>query len=268
MRHENPAGLRDLANLRLVRDAADEPTSTYGRDDPARESRVAVVTGGHRGLGLALVRALAQQRIRVIMATGSPERGRTALDLLGDLADWIAVSEVDITSPESVARLASWVDRQLGRCDALLNNDAVLLDDDCGAIDLDLDTMQRTLDTNLIGTWRLTQAIVPIMRRNRHGRIVNISSELGSLRSMRPGLPAYRISHTAINALTRILAAELAGDGILVNACWLGPTEVDVADRRDAVEFTPSEVTAVWLATLPEDGPTGQFFRDDKSIGW
>jgi NAD(P)-dependent dehydrogenase (short-subunit alcohol dehydrogenase family) len=259
---------QDGANLRLVRDLDAEPGDPHGPGFSAAEDRVAVVTGGDHGLGLALVRALAQRRLRVVMATRSPDRGRAALDPLGDLANQISVRPVDTTDPDSVEWLASWLSRQLGRCDALINNAAVLIDDDSGALDLNLNTVRRTLETNLLGTWRLTQAIAPLMRRRRYGRIVNISSELGSLNSMQPGLPAYRISHTAINALTRILAGELAGDGILVNACCPGPPEVSVAGHGDAVEFTPSEATAVWLATLPDGGPTGGFFRDGKPIEW
>jgi NAD(P)-dependent dehydrogenase (short-subunit alcohol dehydrogenase family) len=245
-----------------------KPSAAKGLDASAAEDRVAVVTGGSHGLGLALVRALAQQSMRVIMATRSPDRGRAALDLLGDLANRISVRQLDITDPGSVARLASWLGRQLGRCDALINNAAVLIDDDRGALEVDLDVVWRTLETNLLGTWRVTQAMAPLMRAHRYGRIVNVSSELGSLNSIGPGLPAYRISHTAINALSRILADELAEDGILVNACCPGPSELNVADSRDAVEFRPSEATAVWLATLPDDGPTGGFFRDGRTIEW
>jgi NAD(P)-dependent dehydrogenase (short-subunit alcohol dehydrogenase family) len=259
---------RDGAILRVVDDLGRKPSAAQGPDAPAAADRVAVVTGGSRGLGLALVRALAQQSMRVVMATRSPDRGRSALDLLGDLADRISVRRVDITDPESVARLAAWLDRQLGRCDALINNAAVLIDDDRGALDVDLDVVRRTLETNLLGTWRVTQAVAPLMRRHRYGRIVNVSSELGSLNSIGPGLPAYRISHTAINALSRIMAGELAHDGILVNACCPGPSELSVADSGDAVEFRPSEATAVWLATLPDDGPTGGFFRDGRTIEW
>jgi NAD(P)-dependent dehydrogenase (short-subunit alcohol dehydrogenase family) len=230
--------------------------------------RVAVVTGGSSGLGLDLVRALAQRGMRVVLATRSLDRGRAALDLLGDLADRVAARQLDVTDPGSVARLADWLDRQLGRCDVLMNNAAVLLDDERLSPDVDLDVVQQTLATNLLGTWRLVQAVAPLMRRNHYGRIVNISSGLGSLGSMGPGLPAYRVSQTAINALTRVLAADLAADGVLVNACCPGPPEVSVAARPELVEYTLRSDTAVWLATLPDGGPTGGIFRDGRAIAW
>lgn len=235
---------------------------------PAIEDRVAVVTGGNRGLGLALVRALAQRRTRVVMATRSLDRGWAAVDLLGDLADRVAVRQLDITDQSSVTRLTSWVERQLGRCDILMNNAAVLIDDERGSLDVDLNIVRRTLDTNLLGTWRVAQAVAPLMRRHHYGRIVNISSSLSRLSSMGTGLPAYRVSQTSISALTRMLACDLADDGILVNACCPGSPDVSIGGARSAVEFTPSADTAVWLATLPDDGPTGLFFRDGEVIGW
>ncbi|MGH3217150.1 MAG: SDR family NAD(P)-dependent oxidoreductase [Streptosporangiaceae bacterium] len=245
-----------------------DPGAAHGLSSAATGERVAVVTGGNRGLGLALVRALAARRTRVVMATRSLDRGWAALDLLGDLADRVAVRQLDVTDQRSVTRLTSWVERQLGRCDILMNNAAVLIDDERGSSDVDLNIVRRTLDTNLLGTWRIAQAVAPLMRRHHYGRIVNISSSLGRLSSMGSGLPAYRVSQSSISALTRMLACDLADDGILVNACCPGPPDVSISGARTAVEFTPSADTAVWLATLPDGGPTGLFFRDGEAIEW
>ncbi len=243
--------------------------SARGAADPAPiENGVALVSGGHRGLGLAIVRALAELGMRVVMAIPSPDHGRAALDWLGDLADRVAVRQLDVTDQLSVDRLVATMERQLGGCDALMNNVALLVDGEETALDIDLDVVRRTLEANLLGTWRLTQAIAPLMRRNGHGRIVNITSQLGSLRTMASGLPAYRVSQIAINGLTRILAADLAGDGILVNACCPGAPELTRADPRETIEFSGSADTAAWLATLPDDGPTGGFFRNRKPIEW
>lgn len=236
---------------------AAQPSSSQ---EPA-EGRVALVSGGNRGLGLQIVRMLAQQGMRVVLASRSVERGRVAVETLGDIADRVAVRQLDITDPASVSRLAAWLNQWLGRCDVLINNAAVLLDDDADtAADADLQVVQRTLETNLLGTWRLTQAVVPLMRACAYGRIVNISSDLSSLTSMRSGLPAYRISKTAVNSLTRILAVELADNGILVNACCPKPV-----DREPL--FVSADMAA-WLATLPRNGPTGGLYQGRSRIEW
>jgi NAD(P)-dependent dehydrogenase (short-subunit alcohol dehydrogenase family) len=259
----------DGAMLSVVGGAGPGP-GVASRVPPGAEARgrVAVVTGGSSGLGLDLVRALAQRGLRVVLATQSLDRAWAALDRLGDLADRVAARQLDVTDPDSVARLAGWVDRRLGRCDALVNNAAVLLDDERSSLDVDLAVVQQTLAVNLLGTWRLVQALGPLMRRNHYGRIVNISSGLGSLSAMGPGLPAYRVSQTAINALTRIVAAEFAADDVLVNACCPGAPEVGVVGGPEVVEYTLQADTAVWLATLPDNGPTGGFFRDGQAIAW
>lgn len=199
------------------------------------------------------------------MGCRSVERGRAALDLLDGLATRVAVRPLDITDEDSVTRLAGWLGGRLGRCDVLVNNAAVLLDDDRDATTVDLDLMRTTLETNLVGTWRLTQALVPMMRLRGYGRIVNVSSSLAALATMRSGLPAYRASKCAVNALTRIFADELAADGILVNACCPDPARAH--DGR-LVGLSASPDTPVWLATLPDDGPTGGFYRERSVVHW
>ena len=239
-----------------------------GRSSPEpREGRVALVSGGNRGLGLQIVHRLAEIDMRVVLASRSLDNGHAAVEMLGSLASRIAVRQLDITDAASVARLAFWLERRLGRCDVLVNNAAVLLDDEQASHDVDLEVVRRTLETNVLGTWRLTQAVVPLMLLHGYGRIVNISSGLGSLASMRRGLPAYRVSKCAVNALTRILADELASDGILVNACCPGPARIEVSDD-DLIQLSASPETPVWLATLPDGGPTGGFFRSRAPIDW
>ena len=215
------------------------------------------------------MRELAGRGLRVVLGTRSVRSGQAAVELLADLADRVAVRQLDITDAASVARLASWLGRRMGGCDVLVNNAAVLIEHDVDtAASIDLDVVRRTLETNLMGTWRLTQAILPLMRARRYGRIVNISSGLAKLASMRQGLPAYRVSKTAVNALTRVLADELAGDAILVNACCPGPTQLESRDSHHPIEMYLSAQTAVWLATLPDGGPTGGFFSGRSAVAW
>ena len=180
--------------------------------EPAAQTRVAVVSGGSRGLGLEVVRMLADRGMRVVLTSRQVASGCAAVGLLGDAAERVAVRGLDITDMVSVTELVSWLRARLGRCDVLVNNAAVLIDDDRDASTVDLALVWRTLETNLFGTWRLTQAIAPLMRAAGYGRIVNVSSGLGSLAGMRRGLAGYRVSKTAVNAMTRMLADELAAD--------------------------------------------------------
>jgi NAD(P)-dependent dehydrogenase (short-subunit alcohol dehydrogenase family) len=241
--------------------------SRSGRRPPAgpAEGRVALVSGGDQGLGLRIVRMLAERGMRVVLGCRSVDSGRAAAAALGSLAGRVAVRELDLTDEAGVRRLVSWMELQLRRCDVLVNNATVLFDDD-GHVPtgIDLAVVRRTLDNNLFGAWHLTQSVAPLMRAGRYGRVVNISSDLASLTSMRCDLPAYRISKCALNALTRMLADELAGEGVLVNACCREPAPP--GDTDAAVSATAD--TATWLATLPDDGPTGGFFRGRTPVGW
>jgi NAD(P)-dependent dehydrogenase (short-subunit alcohol dehydrogenase family) len=236
--------------------------------EPPAADRVALVSGGNRGLGLQIVKKLAAHGMRVVLGSRSVEAGRVAVELLGDLSGRVAVRQLDTTDAASVDVLASWLRRRLGRCDVLINNGAVLMDGDTDAAAVDLEVVYETLETNLLGTWRLTQAIVPLMRTRQYGRIVNISSELGSLASMGRGLPAYRVSKCGVNALTRVFADELAPDRILVNACSPEPAHVAARDREGSPRLAASADTPVWLATLPDDGPTGGFYRERAPVNW
>jgi NAD(P)-dependent dehydrogenase (short-subunit alcohol dehydrogenase family) len=159
--------------------------------------------------------------------------------------------------------LADWLAATHGRCDILVNNAGIVADPrGSRVLDSKLATYRETLDTNLLGPLLLAQALVPLMKKNRYGRIVNISSGQGQLADMGVGTPAYRISKTALNALTRTLAAELQGSGILVNSACPGWVRTDMGGPGAPRTVEQGADTPVWLATLPDGGPTGGFFRD------
>ena len=132
----------------------------------------------------------------------------------------------------------------------------------------DLDVVRETLEINLFGAWRLCEAFVPLMQRNRYGRIVNVSSGMGALNDMSGGSPAYRVSKTSLNALTRILASELRGSGILVNSVCPGWVQTDMGGANASRTVEEGADTPVWAATLPNNGPSGCFFRDRRQIPW
>lgn len=231
-------------------------------------TRTAVVSGGNRGLGLEMVRQLAQLGLHVVLGSRSVQRGESAVAQLGLLAARVSVYQLDVADPDSVARFAVTLHARQGRCDVLVNNAAIAIDGAQDAAAADLDIVRRTVETNLFGAWRLAQAVVPAMRARGYGRIVNVSSGVGRLSVMVSGIPAYRVSKTALNALTRILADELRDDGILVNACCPGRVQTEMGGAAAPVPVSAAARTPVWLATLPADGPTGGFFRDQQPLEW
>jgi NAD(P)-dependent dehydrogenase (short-subunit alcohol dehydrogenase family) len=162
--------------------------------------------------------------------------------------------------------MAERVTRETGRVDVVVNNAAILYDSWARARTADLSEVQQALDTNLFGAWRVTQALLPLLERSPHPRVVNVSSEAGSLASMSGGTPAYSVSKAALNALTRLLAGELRARRVLVNAVCPGWTDTDMGGGGRPVAEGAAGV--VWAATLPDDGPTGGFFRDGEPVPW
>jgi NAD(P)-dependent dehydrogenase (short-subunit alcohol dehydrogenase family) len=231
----------------------------------AAARRVAVVSGGNRGIGLEVVRQLAALGWEVILGARDPKRGETARQGLS--APSVTVMPLDVADPEAAPRLAAAVSARFGRCDALINNAGVHYDDWETATRADFRIVREAFEINVFGAWRLASALAPLMRAQRYGRIVNVSSEAGSLASMGAGAPAYATSKAALNALTRVLAAELRGSGILVNAVCPGWVATDMGGEggRPVAEGAAG---VVWAATLPDDGPTGGFFRDGDPLPW
>ena len=154
-----------------------------------------------------------------------------------------------------------------GRLDVLVNNAAVHYDTWQRGVDADLDVVREALETNVLGAWGTAQACVPLLRRSPHGRLVNVSSGAGALAGMGAGAPAYSVSKAALNAMTRILAAELRDDGVLVNAVCPGwvATDMGGAGGRPVEDGAAS---VIWAVTLSDDGPTGGFFRDGRPLEW
>jgi NAD(P)-dependent dehydrogenase (short-subunit alcohol dehydrogenase family) len=227
--------------------------------------RLALVSGGNRGIGLEIVRQLAGRGITVILGSREEESGRAAAEgLSGD----VVVSQLDVTDEGSVARLAASVEGEFGRLDILVNNAGISNDDGQRGMNADLDRVREALEANLFGAWRLCEVAIPLMQRGGYGRIVNVSSGMGALEDMGGGSPGYRVSKTALNALTRILASELRGSGILVNCVCPGWVQTDMGSPRALRPVEEGADTPVWAATLPKGGPTGGFFRDRRPIPW
>lgn len=235
-----------------------------------RAQRVAVVTGANRGIGLEISRQLSRQNeLRVVLTSRDEGKGRAAVKTLRAAGLDVDCRQLDVTSERSVRLLADYLAETYNRCDVLVNNAGVMADPrGSRVLDSRLSTYRETLETNLLGPLMLIQALVPLMRKGGYGRIVNVSSGQGQLSDMGAGTPAYRISKTALNALTRTCAAELRGSGVLVNAMCPGWVKTDMGGPSAPRSLAQGADTAVWLATLPDGGPSGGYFRDRKPIPW
>jgi NAD(P)-dependent dehydrogenase (short-subunit alcohol dehydrogenase family) len=232
--------------------------------------RVALVTGGNRGIGLEICRQLAARGHRVVLTARDAGQAEKVAGWLAEVAPGqVTGVALDVTDDQSVRAAFDEALRRYGAVDILVNNAGIAIDGpDHRASAPDLSRVQRTLETNLFGAWRCAAAAAPLMTSRGYGRIVNISSTMASLGlTTSPSSPAYRVSKSGLNMLTRVLAAELKDDGILVNAASPGYTRTDMSpDAERSVEAGAD--TPVWLATLPDDGPTGGFFYDRQPLAW
>ncbi|ADL49637.1 MULTISPECIES: SDR family oxidoreductase [Micromonospora] len=234
----------------------------------SKVGRVAVVTGSNRGLGKAIAYGLAHKGVHVVVTARTEDAAERAADELR--ADGLSASghQLDVVDPASVARVMADVGYEHGRLDILINNAGIAIDRGQTASRADMEKVRATLDTNVMGAWRCCTAAIPEMKKNGYGRIVNVTSHMGTFGEMGPGSVSYRVSKAAVNALTCILAAELKDDGILVNAA--SPGKVDTRLAYGKATHTPKQAaeTFVWLATLPPDGPTGGLFFQREILDW
>lgn len=232
-------------------------------------SRIAVVTGANRGIGLEIARQLAKSGWQVVLTSRDADKGRQAAARLREQGLAVDALQLDVTDRASCQVAHRWLAQRVGRIDALINNAGILIDPKgVSVLDLPGEVLRQTLETNLFGALNVTQALAPLLRASRGARVVNVSSGMGQLSEMQGGSPAYRMSKTALNALTRTLAVELAPQGIKVNTMCPGWVRTDMGGAGATRSVEQGADTAVWLATLPEDGPTGGFFRDRQPIPW
>lgn len=230
--------------------------------------KVAVVTGGNRGIGREICRQLARLGTRVILTARNHESGERVASELQTEGLVVLFRLLDVTDQAAAGRLFKELDDEFGRLDILVNNAGIYVDRGASVQDIDLSLVRQTMETNFYGPLRLCQMSVPLMKRQGYGRIVNISSQMGSLNDMGSGSLAYRVSKVALNAQTRILADEVRGSNILVNAVDPGWVSTDMGGAHAPRSVAEGADTAVWLATLPDGGPSGGFFRDRQPRPW
>ena len=223
---------------------------------------VSLVTGASRGIGREVCRQLAAAGHTVLLTARNAEAAATAAKAVG-----ATPLRLDVTDRESAALAAATVQDRYGKLDVLVNNAAITYDSWQRAITADLGVVRRAAETNLYGPWLMVEQFLPLLRNSDHPRIVNVSSEAGSLTSMGGGTPGYTASKAALNALTRMLAAELRAEHILVNAVCPGWVATDMGGPGGR-PIAEGAASVVWAAVLPDNGPTGGFFRDGRPLPW
>lgn len=232
--------------------------------------RTVIVTGANRGIGLEISRQMAARGYRVLLTSRDAKQGQRAAALLnaeGHTGE-IVPHPLNVTEAASVQQLYTFVKDQYGAPDALINNAAILIDDNENILQVSPERFQQTFETNVWGVLRLCQIFIPLMRQRKYGRIVNVSSEMGQWDSLDGGTPAYSLSKTTLNGLTVQLARSVAGSGVLINACCPGWVKTDMGGPHAHKTVAEGADTPVWLATLPADGPHGGFFQERQPLAW
>ncbi len=233
--------------------------------------KIALVTGANRGIGLQTCRQLAQREFLVILTSRDLSLGQQAADVLRQEGLDIVHHQLDVTKQEQVLEARDAVLAEYDRLDVLINNAGVNIDGDENVFETDFSVFEETFAVNLYGVMRVTRAFIPAMKRNDYGRVVNVSSTMGSLHAMTnmpDWAPAYRVSKTALNAVTRLMAGAARDFNIKINAVHPGWVRTRMGGSNAPLDVIESTDTIVWLATLPASGPTGGFYGDGKPHPW
>ena len=243
------------------------------------DKRVALVTGSNKGIGLEIARQLGRDHgMTVLVGARDAARGREAAEKLVSQGIDARAVPLDVTDPASVEAVARQIERDFGILDVLVNNAGVSLDGYAPPTQTDLEKFKATHETNVFGPLVVTKAMLPLLKRAAAGRVVNVSSSLGSLAlNGDPSSPyaaarllAYNSSKAALNMQTVLFAAELAAEGspIKVNSACPGYVATDLNDHQGPRTVEQGAREPVRLATLPADGPTGKFFDEDGPVPW
>jgi NAD(P)-dependent dehydrogenase (short-subunit alcohol dehydrogenase family) len=229
--------------------------------------RIAVVTGANRGIGFEIVRQLSKKGWKVILTARDEAKGLQASGRLKAEGLDVEFHVLDVTDPGSIRRLKEDLEKTQGRLDVLVNNAGIFIDGNKTSLNVDMKTVRETMETNFIGPFQLSQALLPLLLKSDDARIINISSGLGQLSDGSGGYPSYSISKAALNMMTVQMAESLGAAGVKVNSVCPGWVRTDMGGPGAPRSVEEGADTAVWLAAAP-DIPNGKFIRDRKEIAW
>ena len=230
-------------------------------------NRMALVTGANKGIGYEIARQLAEKGVHVFVGARKVREGRLAAEAIATRGQSAEFIEIDVSNRDSIETAARTVAARVDHLDVLVNN-AGILHDTKGIAEVDDATFLRTLITNTLGPIRVTQAFLPLLLKGTRACIINLSSDLGQLSEMAESHPAYSISKTALNAVTRQFAAALRDKGITVNSVCPGWVKTDMGGPNAPRTVEQGAETVTWLATEGPRELTGQFLRDRQTIPW
>lgn len=225
--------------------------------------KVMLITGGNRGIGLEICRQLAEQNHNVILTARDQEKGKTALMKLPSGVEFL---QIDMNNNSTFESAKDFIENKYGRLDVLINN-AGIISSGKGVDTAKMEEIRSVMETNFFGPVELTQTFLPLLKKSKEARIVNVSSGMGSLSEMGSGYAAYRMSKTALNSFTAILAQDLSSENIKVNSICPGWVRTDMGGSNASRSVEQGADTAVWLASADEI-PDGKFLRDRKVIDW
>ena len=235
--------------------------------DPT-DKKIAIVTGANRGIGFETCRQLSRQGILTILTSRDEGKGKSALKTLQKEGGDLHYHQLDVSDIKSITRLGASVQEKFGRCDILINNAGVFLDRGKSIFEVPIDILQETLEINSVGALNMCRTIIPMMRKNHYGRVVNVSSSMGKMSTLGGNSAAYRLSKVLLNAMTRLMADEVRDKDIKINTMSPGWVRSDMGGLGAPKSLAEGADTIIWLATLPADGPTGGFFEDRRPTPW
>ena len=230
------------------------------------KKKIILVTGANKGIGFEIVRQLAKQGHQVILTARDKNKGLAAVERLAAEGLKVHFIPLDVTKEQEISNLKEEIQEKFGRLNVLINNAGILIGNE-NSVSVSKRSLQQHLDTNFFGPLLLSQQLIPLLQKSEEGRIINISTSMARLSAPGSGTAAYRLSKVALNGLTAMMSADLAGSNIKVNSLDPGWVQTDMGGAGASRSVTEGADTAVWLATA-EKIPTGKFFRDRKELEW
>ncbi|MDJ0898587.1 MAG: SDR family NAD(P)-dependent oxidoreductase [Xenococcus sp. MO_188.B8] len=232
-----------------------------------KRDKIALVTGGNRGIGFAIAQGLLQKGYQVIITSRSLAKAQEAAKKLQPLGKVISI-ELAVADDNSIEQAVVTINQEINRLDVLINNAGIYPDRDVNILTISRKLLDSTLNTNTFGAIRMVQVLLPLLEKSQDARVINISSGYGQINGLSADVPSYCLSKLALNGATIMLADALSSKGIVVNAVCPGWVRTDMGGESAPRSPEQGADTAIWLATEASGSETGKFWRDRTEISY